>query len=273
MSRRNLEPRYISSLQNPTVKDDRRLMDRRHRDRLGLMSVEGFDELKLALRGKQGLLRLYTCPELFREGQGAEAESIASLASECFQVSRGVMEKLSYRQNPDGWFAVFTQLSYRLDELPEPSANGGSLYLVAEDLEKPGNLGALFRSADAAGASALIVSQGRTDLSNPNVVRSSKGVNFTMPCAQADNFACYEWLSSRNIHIVIADPGEHQSMWEADLSGSIAVVLGTEHEGLSDFWRDRADMNITIPMFGRVNSLNVAQAGTLLMYEWLRRRV
>ncbi|AHC14265.1 TrmH family RNA methyltransferase [Salinispira pacifica] len=262
---------YISSSKNPKIKDDIRLRERRHRRLTGLMTVEGYPEFRLAWESGAEIRRLYICPDFIKDNEQAFLSQLESRGLRPLTVSSRVMDKLAYREHPDAWLAV---LEWKRPALNDPRMSGehsSGLYIIAEDLEKPGNLGAILRSADASAAAGVIVSEGRTDLSNPNVVRASKGVNFTMPCTEAGNSETWEWLSSRNIPVLIADPGG-ESLWETSLPVPAAVVLGAEKEGVSSFWRERASLRIGIPMDGRVNSLNVAQAGTLIMYEYLRRK-
>jgi len=144
---------------------------------------------------------------------------------------------------------------------------------VAESVEKPGNLGAILRSADAAGADAVIVCDSATDLYNPNVVRASKGVLFQLPVVAASTAETFAWLAERGIRIVAATPAAKDSFWQTNLSGGVAIAVGTEKEGLSQMWLERAEVKVAIPMCGRANSLNVAQAATLLLYEALRQRM
>ncbi len=261
----------ITSLQNPHIKEDRRLRDRRRRDESGLMAVEGYSEVSLLLEAGFVPERLYICPDLIKDREIGSLELFETRGIRMIRIPREIMEKLSYRSNPDAWFCVAAKPPTDLARLPGPDESSG-LYIICEDLEKPGNLGAILRSADAAGAAGVIVSDGRTDLGNPNVVRASKGVNFLFPCAEADNQSTWEWLSERNIPAAIADPVDTAGIWESELPNPLAVVLGAENEGVSGFWRERARIRLSIPMVGRVNSLNVAQAGTLIMYELLRRR-
>lgn len=259
----------ITSPQNPRVKQVVRLRDRRHREREGLMLVEGREELALALAGGARPQTLYVCPALVDEGHGPLLTQARAAASEVIEVSQPVFEKMAYRDNPDGWLAVVPAVRRGLDDLP-----GGErpLYLIAEAVEKPGNLGALLRSADAAGATGVIVCDPTTDINNPNVVRSSRGTLFTVPVAEASADEAFAWLRARAIPIVAATPQASQAYTEADLTGPVAIAVGTEHEGLSAAWLAQASVQVRIPMRGQVNSLNVATAATLLMYEAVRQR-
>ena len=262
-------PLTISSPQNPRVKQVVRLRDRRHRDREGLMLVEGSEELALALAGGARPQALFVCPGLLDAAQAALLERARAAADEVIEVSQPVFEKMAYRDNPDGWMAVLPAIRRGLYDLP---ATERPLLLIAEAVEKPGNLGALLRSADAAGVTGVIVCDPTTDLNNPNVVRSSRGTLFTVPVAEATATAAFAWLRERGIPIVAATPQAAQPYTEADLTGPVAIAVGTEHEGLSQDWLDQASLQVRIPMRGQVNSLNVAIAATLLLYEAVRQR-
>jgi TrmH family RNA methyltransferase len=262
-------PTVIASLQNSRVKDVVRLRERRHREREGLMLVEGREELELALAGGARPQALYYCPS--RQGAGAQAllQAAAQAGAELVEVTGPVFDKLAYRENPDGWLAVVL-----IDRRPLASLALGArpLLLVAEAVEKPGNLGALLRSADAAGASAVVVCDPATDVHNPNVVRSSRGTLFTVPVVEAPTREVLPWLAEHAIAVVAATPQAHLTYTQADLRGPVAVAVGTEHEGLSATWLQSAAIQVRIPMLGRVNSLNVATAATLLLYEAVRQR-
>jgi RNA methyltransferase, TrmH family len=259
----------LTSTQNPRVKQVVRLRERRERERSGLMLVEGGDELALALAGGARPRTLFICPEFAGQRHAALLAGARSAAEEVVEVSAAVFEKMSYRDNPDGWLAVFPVRQHGLDTIPSHRL---PLLLVAETIEKPGNLGALLRSADAAGASGLIVCDPATDISNPNVIRSSRGTLFTLPIAIASSQAAIEWLRENGIAIIAATPQANLNYTEADLRGPVAIAVGAEHQGLSSAWLNQADVAVRIPMRGQVNSLNVATAATLLLYEAVRQR-
>ena len=260
----------ITSVQNPRVKDVVALRDHRERVRSGLMRVEGYEELELALASGARPRSLFFCPELFRNAEQVRLiEAARHVGSELIEVSRRVFEKMAYRDNPDGWVAILPALAASLTDLrlgPSP------LVVVAEAVEKPGNLGAMLRTADAAGVDALIASAPLTDWGNPNIVRSSKGALFSVLVAAADNATTLAWLRSRAIRIVAATPQATVTYTDADLRGPIAIAVGSEKHGLSQEWLDAADVRVRIPMSGRVNSLNVATAAALLIYEAIRQR-
>jgi RNA methyltransferase, TrmH family len=259
----------ISSLQNPHVKQVVKLRERRERERERLMLVEGAEELALALTSGARPRVVYVCPELFGPARPSLSLDRVAGLSEVVEVTRPVFEKMAYRDGPDGWLAVLPSLSRRLADLaPGPVP----LLLVAEAVEKPGNLGAMLRSADAAGVDAVIVCDPTTDVNNPNVVRSSKGTLFCVPVAEAATAETLAWLRARHIAVVAATPQAPLNYTQADLRGPVAVVVGTEKEGLTPAWLQAADVSVRIPMLGRVNSLNVATAATLLLYEAVRQR-
>jgi TrmH family RNA methyltransferase len=180
-----------------------------------------------------------------------------------------VFEKLAYRDRPEGLLALAPQLTCTLAKLKLPP---NPLVLVAESIEKPGNLGTLLRSADAAGAHAVIVADPRTDVHNPNVVRASTGMLFAVPLAVADTAEVLAWLRERNIRILAATPHTDKNYTDVDMTAGVAIVVGTEQVGLSEVWMRAADLQVRIPMLGKADSLNVAQAATLLLYEAVRQR-
>jgi TrmH family RNA methyltransferase len=261
----------ITSPQNPRVKHVLRLRDRRHRERDGLMLVEGAGELAMALAAGARPQTVYFCPALAgpRAGAGLLARAQAA-GAELVEVSQTVFARMAYRENPDGWLAVLPAVHRGLDDLP--AALGLALFVVAEAIEKPGNLGALLRSADAAGVTGLIVCDPTTDVTNPNVVRSSRGTLFTVPLAEASTPESLAWLRARQISVVATSPQARLAYTEADLRGPVAIVVGAEDAGLRPAWLEQADLSLRIPMLGMVNSLNVATAATLLLYEALRQR-
>ncbi len=260
----------ITSSQNPRVKQAVALRDRRERDETGLTRVEGYDEIRLALESGMQPTVVFFCPELFRDARGAELlEQVQGTNAEIIQVNRPVFEKIAYRENPDALLAIFPVPTRQLADLV---LRQPPLLVVAESVEKPGNLGAILRSADAAGLDAVIVCDPTTDLYTPNVVRSSRGTLFTVPVAEATSADALNWLRERHIAIVATTPNTDMVYTAADLRGPVAIAVGTEDKGLTETWLKEADVSVRIPMQGRINSLNVATATTLLLYEALRQR-
>jgi RNA methyltransferase, TrmH family len=254
---------HITSLQNPRVKHIVRLRDdKRRRREEGLMLVEGYDEIRLALAARHRPSTLLSAPEL-------TTLEMDAVGAERITVKRAVFEKMSYRENPDGWLAVFPIPRVSLDDL---TLSDAPLVIVAESVEKPGNLGAILRTADAAYVDALLVCDPRVDLWNPNVVRASRGAVFSIPAVECDNESAWEWLKRRGIRVLAATPAAQTLYWAVDLRQPVAIAVGTEDEGLSEFWMSHADVKVKIPMLGRVNSLNVSVSTALIVYEAVRQR-
>jgi TrmH family RNA methyltransferase len=260
----------ITSPQNPRVKHAVKLRERRRREREGLMLVEGRDELALALASGVRPQTLFYCPAFFGPASPDEVlGDVQRSGAELIEVSSAVFEKLAYRENPDGWLAILPAPRRRLEDL---TLSASPLLLVAEAIEKPGNLGAILRAADAAGVDGLIVCDPTADLGNPNVVRASRGTLFSVPVAEAEGTEALTWLKARAITIVAATPQAELNYTRADLRGPTAIAVGTEDEGLSRRWLENADVSVRLPMRGRVNSLNAATAAALLLYEAVRQR-
>jgi TrmH family RNA methyltransferase len=253
----------ITSLQNPRIKQLVKLQERRTRDEEGLMLVEGVYEIETALRSGLAPQTVYTSTEV----AGDRKLTISNV--ECVMVSPQVFAKISYRDNPDGWLAVFPIPHHTLDEL---KMSAFPFVVIAEAVEKPGNLGAILRTADAAGVDALLVCDPRVDIYNPNVVRASRGTLFTVPVVQVRNQQALGWLQKNKIMILAATPSATKIYNEVDLRQSAAIAVGTEDEGLSDFWLSHADEKVLIPMKGKVNSLNVAVSVAIISYEVVRQR-
>jgi TrmH family RNA methyltransferase len=176
---------------------------------------------------------------------------------------------MSYRENPDGWLGIFpiphvTLPDLKLSEIP--------LVIVAESIEKPGNLGAILRTADAAGVDALLICDPRVDVWNPNVIRASRGTVFSVPLVECENAAALEWLRANKIQVLAATPSADRMYSSVDLTLPTAVTVGTEDQGLTGFWLENADAQVRIPMMGRVNSLNVSVSTALILYEAVRQR-
>jgi TrmH family RNA methyltransferase len=253
----------ITSLQNPKVKYIVRLReDKRQRQKDEVMLVEGYDELTLALSSGLKPQSLLTAPELV-------SRSIDIPSADVTTVTRAVFEKISYRDNPDGWLGIFPIPKTALEDL---NLSDTPLVIVAESVEKPGNLGAILRTADAAKVDAVIVCDPRVDLWNPNVVRASRGAVFTIPTVEAESQNALAWLRSRKMRVLAATPSAEVLYTAVDLKEPIAITVGTEDEGLTDFWMQNADIKVQIPMMGKINSLNVSIATALITYEAIRQR-
>jgi TrmH family RNA methyltransferase len=246
----------ITSPANPRIKQLVALRRRRSRENAGVTLVEGLAEIELALAAGVAPRTLYYCPALAATAALPLADRAADLGTEIIQVSRPVFEKISYREGPDGWLAVVPAVTAGLEQLklgPRP------LVLICAGLEKPGNLGAILRTADAAGVSAVIAADPVTDWGNPNVVRASKGTVFSVPVASATTTEVLDWIDGNGLQVV--------------LTGPTAIAVGAEQTGLSQDWLARADARVRIPMFGQADSLNVSTSAAIITYEAVRQRL
>ncbi len=260
----------ISSLQNPRLKELVRLRDRRPRDDAGVFLVEGYREIRRALEKQVPLRELYFAPDWFLgENESALIEQARGAGAQLFELTKDAFAKVAYRERPDGLLAVAPQWQRALADLALPAV---PFLLVVEAIEKPGNLGTILRSADAAGCNAVIVCDPVTDLFNPNVVRASTGVLFSVPCVVAESTAVRSWLQEKKIRAVATTPAAKTLYTDADLRGPLAVVMGSEQYGLSEFWLQNADLPVRIPMAGQADSLNVAMATIITLFEAVRQR-
>ncbi|WP_068471165.1 TrmH family RNA methyltransferase [Candidatus Protochlamydia phocaeensis] len=264
----------ITSLQNPKIKQVIHLRDRPERDQTGLFLIEGYREVLRAADAGWKIESLFTCPELFLgTNEPALIKRLASRGTQLFTCSEKVFQKISYRDRPDGLIAIAPQRHLQLDDLLEKVKKPHApLFVVAEAIEKPGNLGTILRSSDAVGVDGLIVCDRCTDIYNPNVVRASVGTLFTVPTVEAKGEETLHWLKQQGIQILAATPQAEKEFTQVDLTGPVAIAVGTEQLGLSERWMQQAHLQVRIPMMGVADSLNVAMATTLLMYEALRQR-
>jgi len=271
----------ISSLQNPRVKHLVKLRDRRPRDEAGVFLVEGYRQVRRALDKNVAITELYVCPEWYPAGQGNEPALIQeaqAAGAKVFQLTKEAFGKVAYRERPDGLLALAPQWRKGLADLAALLAGKNDVtrpdpfLLVVEAIEKPGNLGTILRSADAAGVDALIVCDPVTDLFNPNVVRASTGVLFSVPVIIAGSEEVREWLRARGVRAVATTPSANKLHTEIDLRGPLAIVMGSEQYGLSDYWLREADARVRIPMAGQADSLNVAMATIITLFEAVRQR-
>jgi RNA methyltransferase, TrmH family len=264
-------PEKLTSLQNARVKQVVKLGKRPARDEAGLLLVEGYRELTRALDNRWPPSVLYYCPSLFLgQNEPALIERAREAGAELCECTEPVFCKMAYRDRPEGLLAVGPQVRANLGDLL--IATPAPLIVVAEAIEKPGNLGTILRTADAAGVHAVIVCDQCTDVNNPNVVRASIGTLFALPVVEASSEDALEWLRARHMQIVAATPHGEMEYTQADLSRGTAVVVGSEQLGLSERWMKSADLRVRIPMLGQADSLNVAAATTILLYEAVRQR-
>ena len=295
----------ITSLQNPKIKKALSLYKKNVRDETGLFLIEGYRELLRAVEGNVQIESFFFCPEFFlgenetsliekiktkikskskiktkiekRDDTDRDTYNDDNQSEQIYECRKEVFQKLSYRDRPDGLIAVAFQNPLNLQDLKKlltPSKNSSKepFLVVAESIEKPGNLGTILRSADGAKVDALILCDERTDLYNPNVVRASVGTLFTLPVISASSSETMKFLKAEKIQITATSPASAQRYTEADLKQSLAVIVGSEQLGLSQRWLKAADLTLKIPMLGAADSLNVASATTLMLYEVLRQR-
>jgi TrmH family RNA methyltransferase len=265
----------ITSLQNPKIKDAVQLRDRKTREKTDRYLIEGTRELTRAIQSKHVIETIFFCPDFFVDD---EREMIAQLMAKCgantIECSKEVFAKLSYRDSPDGLLGVAPQVHRTFSELDALLAKKTTppFLVIAESIEKPGNLGTILRSCDAAGVDAVIICDPTTDIHNPNVVRSSVGTLFSQFILEASTVETMHFLKTRGISIVAATPHAKIGYTEADFTGPLAISVGTEQIGLTEAWMQEANIQVRIPMFGMADSLNVASATTLVLYEVIRQR-
>jgi len=260
----------ITSLQNPRVKQLVKLRDRGARDAAGLFLIEGYREVKRALAAGVKPVEFYCGPEWYLgENEPALVAEARQAGAQVFELSKAVFAKASYRDRPDGLLAVAPQWKRALADLAPRTP---PFLLVVEAIEKPGNLGTILRSADAAGVNAVIVCDPVTDIFNPNVVRSSTGVLFSMPVVVAPSAEVRAWLRAHGVRTVATTPAAKMLYTQADLRGPLALVMGSEQYGLSEFWLKGCDELVRIAMAGQADSLNVAMAAMIVLFEAVRQR-
>lgn len=260
----------ISSTGNPRLKAALRLRGRRERDRRGLTLIDGVRETARALIGGATLREAFLSPGECADDECHElVDSLRAREIPMIELGPEAFAKLAYGDRLDGVVAVAETPLRRLDDLilpPEP------LIAVVEGVEKPGNLGAILRSADGAGVAAVIVAAPGTDLFNPNVIRASVGTVFSVPVSVASTGDVLDWLRRRQIGIVAARVDGSIDHTDADYTGAVAIALGSEARGLSDAWAELAGASVRVPMLGVADSLNVSATAAVLFYEALRQR-
>ena len=266
-----MEELYIQSRQNDQVKNLVKLRERKYRERQSRCLIEGLREISHALTAGLEITHLYYCSDFFPSDLHATfiAENKNADKFQVIGMSPDAFTKASHREGPDGLIAIAMQqgnvlTDLLLDETP--------LLLVLEGIEKPGNLGAILRSADGAGVDAVILVDCVLDLYNPNAIRSSQGLLFALPIVSTDRDTLSNWLDVKNIVGCATTPGSKKLHWEVDYKQGLALYMGSESDGLSDYWLEKATHKIRIPMAGQADSLNVAAAAAVCLYEARRQR-
>lgn len=256
----------LTSAQNPKIKTLLELQAKsKERRRSGLFVLEGRREIEHCLEAGYRIHSLFVCPEIF--GDVAVAETYG--ARNIFEVSAAIYDKVAYRGGTEGVIAEVEARTLTLDDL---ELGQNPLIMVLESVEKPGNLGAVLRSADAAAATAVIVCDPLTDIYNPNLIRSSIGAAFTVPLVACSSEDAIKWLQDNGFAILTAQLQDSSLYYDCDMTGPTAIVMGTESTGLSDRWRQAATAHIRIPMLGRLDSLNVSVSAAILLFEAIRQR-
>jgi len=260
----------ITSLQNPRVKEALRLRQSRQRRKAGRFLVDGTREISRAITSGIQVFEAFVCPALCETAECVRAlELVKQSGVPLWEVPEEVIARLAFGERSEGILIVAESTSRPLNGL---AIADNPLIAVVEGIEKPGNLGAILRSADAAGVSAVIVTDALGDLENPNCIRASLGTVFTLKIALASSAEACAWLRDRNVRVFAADPDAILDYTHANFRSSSAIVLGSEASGLSSVWNAAEITPIRLPMLGVADSLNVSVAAAVLFYEALRQR-
>ena len=260
--------KQISSIQNPLIKQLFQLKEKsRERNKSGLFLIEGKRELSLAIKGNYTIDTLLFYSDLFSE---SEANALSHYNIDIIEITKEVYQKLAHRETTEGVIAVAKTKELSLSSLKID--NNSPLILIAEAPEKPGNIGALLRTADAANVDAVIIANPKTDLYNPNIIRSSVGCVFTNQIATGNTSEIIQYLKDNNINIYCAALQASVDYHTQNFTKPTAIVVGTEATGLSDEWLQHSTQNIIIPMQGEIDSMNVSVAAGIVIFEAKRQR-
>ena len=246
----------ITSTQNPKFKNLGKLREKKHRDETNSFLVEGEKEISLALQNDFNCLELWGTEEKLQLIQQNIAKYIISME---------MFEKIGYREKTETIIGVFQKKTSTI------LLKEASCVLVCEDIEKPGNIGALFRIADGVGVDMIIFNEQQTDIYNPNVIRNSVGTFFSIPFLILSSEDTYKQLQLAGIKVMVATPEAKKIYHQEKLAEKIALVVGSEHEGVSPFWKKKADINVSVPMLGQNDSLNLSVSVAVILYERLRQ--
>lgn len=260
--------KLITSLQNPFIKQLLLLQEKsRERKKTGMFVVEGEREITLAVKGGYEIVSLIYCNKIFNK---SDLMHLLNQSIERIEVPIEVYQKIAYRESTEGLMALVKQKNHELNSLKFENIN--PLILVAEAPEKPGNIGALLRTADAAKLDAVLIANPKTDLYNPNVIRSSVGCLFTNQIATGTTEEIISFLNEKNINIYCAALQSSKNYTKVDYTAGSAIIVGTESTGLSDEWLSKSTQNIIIPMEGEIDSMNVSVAAAIIIFEAKRQR-
>ncbi|MEX6625370.1 TrmH family RNA methyltransferase [Tenacibaculum salmonis] len=260
--------KQISSIQNPYIKDLLKLQDKsRERKKKGLFLVEGQREISLVIKGGYEIDTILFVPDMF---SFEDLNAIKVATASCIEITKEIYQKIAYRDTTEGVVAVVKTKNFSLDTIKFKTTT--PLVLVLEGIEKPGNIGAMLRTADAANIDAVFIANPKTDLFNPNIVRSSVGCVFTNQIGVGTSEEIIAFLQEKNINIYSATLQNSNEYHKNDYTSATALVVGTESTGLTQTWRDKATQNINIPMQGAIDSMNVSVAAAILTFEAKRQR-
>ncbi|MCB9201747.1 MAG: RNA methyltransferase [Flavobacteriales bacterium] len=252
----------ITSLQNSKIKFLQKLLDKsRERKKNKLFTVEGIQENEFALNNNYKPKEFYVCESIYNGD--------LDLSSEVNYISSQVYQKVAFRGSTEGIIGVYHQKENILEE----DLSENSTVLIVESVEKPGNLGAILRTCEAFSVDLVLICDERVDIYNPNVIRSSVGCVFSVPTLSLSKEECYEFCKKQNIKLYSTFMNEeYKSIWEVNYRTKSGLIFGTEHEGVSDFWKDKIEMNVLIPISGTVDSFNVSNAIAIGLYEVYRQK-
>jgi TrmH family RNA methyltransferase len=260
----------ITSTANPRIKAAAQLRDARHRRASGLTLVDGTREVRRALDAGVEVVEAFICEPLLAGADARAAlDALEARGTPTHRTSEAAFAKVAFGERAEGIVAIVRSPSTALSHLDLPA---DALLIVIEGVEKPGNVGAVLRSADGAGADAVIAASPRTDLWNPNVIRASAGTAFTVPLASAPTGEVLAWLRANDVRILAARVGGARRYTDSELTGRVALVMGAEDEGLTDAWTGDDIEAISLPMHGVADSLNVSVTAAILLYEARRQR-
>lgn len=253
----------IDSLQNEKIKNIVKLREAgRERKKQGLFLIEGWREINLAIKGGVEIVNLFYCQDYIKAELAIDEEKL-------IEVSKKVFDKIAYRENPDGFLALAKTREEKLENI---KLSHKPLIVVVSAVEKPGNLGAILRTADAAGADAVIINDPKTDIYNPNVIRASQGTVFTVPMVLNSIEETIKFCKNNKIKILATTSVAEKEYIEVDYTGGCAIVMGAEDKGLSEKWLKAASEKIKIKMRGQIDSLNVSVSTAIILFEALRQR-
>ncbi len=265
VTRLSLNMQEISSSKNPKIQQLIKLRAKaKLRNSLGLSILEGTKEVEKAALAKLNIRQVFICPEL-----NNTLPEISKKDVEWYSVSKDVYEKIAMRGDTEGVVATFTPPVYKLEDLHFENA---PLLILIERVEKPGNLGAILRTADACGVDAVVILDPGTDLFNPNVIRASLGCAFTIPMIIAEQAEALNYFQKENIQLIAATPHTDKNLYDLNMKQGIAIAVGTEHDGLSEQIMEKSHNLCKIPMYGYADSLNVSVSTAVILYEAVRQR-